>query len=228
MKKYSLMVVGLVLAAFLAVSCGSTPEPVEQQPEEPAKTDSMSAPVVPVVPEPKDEFQKAQELKQAIEKFGLSFALPDEYNKANDEFAAGSSAMGKDNAQAKALLVSAADRYQAVIDAAVAQGTEVRKRELQAAKAEADGVRAARAASEEYAQGEARSADAFRLLGEKKYEEAYYASEDAIAAYGKSVTTARERRAIADEQLRRAASAQSSAESRLEEVSKEIERGGAR
>ena len=227
MKRYCLVVVGLVLAAFLVVSCASTPEVVEPEPDT-TKTDGMAVPVAPVVPEPKNELQKADELRQAIEKYGLSFALPDEYKKANEEFESGKAAIGKDNAGAKTLLDGAARRYQAVVDAAIEEGTKIRKRELQAAKAEADGVRAARAAAEEYAQGETRSADALRLLDQKKYEEAYYASGEAIVAYGKSVNTARQRRAAADDQLQRAATAQSNAQNRIEEVSKEIEGGGAR
>ena len=227
MKRYSLVVLGLILAAFLAVSCSSTPEAVEPEPEDTAKTDNMGMAAAPGVPEPKDELQKAEELRQAIEKYGLSFALPDEYKKANDEFAAGKAAMGTDNAGAKTLLDSSVGRYQAVVDAAIEEGTKIRKRELQAAKNEADSVRAARAAADEYAQGEALSADALRLLGEKKYEEAYYASGDAITAYGKSVTTAKDRRAIADKELRKAATAQTNAENRIEEVSKEIEGGTA-
>ena len=129
MKRYSLLFSGLLLAVLLAVSCSSTPEA-----EGPAATDGMVA----AVPAPNDELQKAEGLKQAIDQYGLSGYLPDEYKKADEELLAGKNAMGNDNMRAKAQLDSAAGRYQKVIDTAVEEITKNRKKELQAAKDKAD------------------------------------------------------------------------------------------
>ena len=226
MKRYSLMIGGLILAAFLAVSCSSTPEAAEPETKDSAAIDGMTAPP-PGAPRPDAELAKADDLKHAIDEYGLSFALPDEYQKANEEFSAGQAAMGTDNAQAKALLDSAAGRYQAVVDAAVEEGAKNRKREIQTAKDRADSVRAARAAADEYAQGEARTAEALRLLDGKQYKEAYDVSGLALAAYMQSYDTARAKRDTADDGIKRASDAQTTAERRIDEVSKEIEGGGA-
>jgi hypothetical protein len=225
MKKYGLF--ALMLIALLAVSCSSTPEEVkaaepepEQKQEEPA--DSMAAPVAPALAAPEEELKKAENLKKTIDDYGLSFALPDEYRKANDEFEAGKAAMGGDNAGAKSLLDSAGARYQAVFDAAIDQGSKKRLDEIAAAKSQADTMKAARAAAEQYKLGEDKTAESRRLLGEKQYLEAWTASGAALDAYKQSYETAKAKRDNADGQLQKTAAAQENANTRLEEVDKEI------
>jgi hypothetical protein len=222
MKKYGFFI--LALAAFFAVSCSSTPEET-QAPEPEQPVDSMAAPVVPsapAVPAPEGEFRKAEDLKKAIDGYGLSFALPDEYQKANGEFEAGKAAMGSDNAGAKSLLDSAGARYQAVFDAAIDQGSKKRLGEISAAKSQADTIKAARAAADDYKLGEDKTAEGRQLLGQKQYLEAWAASEAALGAYKRSYATAKVKRDNADGALKKADAAQETANTRLEEVDKEI------
>jgi hypothetical protein len=217
MKRYGLF--ALMLAAFFAVSCSSTPEEAPE-PEQPM--DSMAAPVVPAVPAPDGELQKAEDLKKSIDDYGLSFALPDEYQKANGELEAGKAAMGGDNAGAKSLLDSAGSRYQAVFDAAIDQGSKRRMGEIAAAKSQADTIKAARAAADQYKLGEEKTSEGQRLLEQKQYLEAWAASEVALDAYKKSYETAKAKRDNADGELKKADAAQETANTRLEEVDKEI------
>ncbi|MDR1179407.1 MAG: hypothetical protein LBK44_02785 [Spirochaetales bacterium] len=227
MKRYRLCV--LILVALFAVSCSSTPEtpeteaPVEAvEPAEPdQQTDSVAALVAPVSA-PEEELLRAENLRKAIDEYGLSFALPDEYQEANGEFDAGKAAMGVDNGAAKNLLDSAGSRYQVVFDAAIDQGSKKRLDEIAAAKSQADTVKAARAASDQYKLGEDKTAESRQLLEQKQYLEAWESSGVALSAYNQSFETARAKRDNAAGELNKTASAQENTNARLEEVDKEI------
>ncbi|MDR3200934.1 MAG: hypothetical protein LBT68_05695 [Spirochaetales bacterium] len=218
MKRYSLFIVGLIMIALLAVSCSSTPEAAAPEPEQPEQTDSVAA----IVPAPDGELQKAEELKKSIDDFGLASALPDEYQKGNEELEAGRAALGGDNRRAKSLLDSSAVRYQAVIDAAVEQKLKSRQNEITAAKAQADSVKAARAAAEQYALGSDKVSQSKNLYDAKEYLEAWTISGEAVNAYNESYRIARAKRDNADGELKKTSGAQKTADIRIEEVSKEI------
>ncbi|MDR1932181.1 MAG: hypothetical protein LBQ57_05060 [Spirochaetales bacterium] len=226
MKRYSLFALGLMLIALAMVSCASAPEPVESEPTPapaPAQPDSVAAP--PSVPRPDEELKKAEDLKKTIDEYGLSFARPDEYGQANDELAGGKAAIDSDNAGAKALLDSAFTRYQGVFDAAIDAGSKNRLSEIAAAKAQADTMKAARAAADEYNLGENKTEESRRLLDEKQYLEAWTASGEALDAYTRSYETARQKRGNADGEIKKTSAVQQTADSRIDEVSKEIEGG---
>jgi hypothetical protein len=217
MKRCGLVITGLILILLLSVSCSSTPD----QTESPEQTDGMAGTGLFVAP-PEEELKNAENLKKAIDEYGLSAALPDEYQKGNDELSAGKAAMGSDNAGAKTLLDSAASRYQAVFDAGVEERFRTRQKEIDTAKAQADTLRASRAAAAEYAQGEARTGEFHSLFGEKKYAEALAASGEAIAAYNKSFETAKAKRDAAGSELKKTEAVQKNTDIRIEEVTKEI------
>ncbi|MBP7495028.1 MAG: hypothetical protein KA771_05995 [Spirochaetales bacterium] len=208
------------IVALMAGACASTPPPKEEAPPP-----APPAPTVVTVPAPEEELKNAESLKETIDKYNLSFALPDEYQRANEELAAGKEAMGKDNARAKDLLVSAGKRYNAVLDAGLEKTAETRSTEMNTARKKAEAAKAPRAAVSEYTLAENKRAEAMRLYGEKKYLEAYQASEEAVAAYNRSIEIAEQKRLAAEKKLSDAAQEQEVTTSRLEEVSKEISGG---
>jgi hypothetical protein len=171
---------------------------------------------------PDEELKNVEALKKTIDEYGLSGALPDEYQRGNDELSAGRAAMGSDNAGAKTLLDSAASRYQAVFDAGVEESFRNRQKEVDTAKAQADTLKASRAAAVEYAQGEAKAGEFRSFFDEKKYAEALAASGEAVAAYNKSFEAARAKRDAAGSELRKTDAAQKNTDARIEEVDKEI------
>ena len=229
MKRFSLLFPGLLLALLLAVSCASTPEQAPAAPEAPedtaeSATDSMTDGMrIPLVPAPDEELRNAEELKQTIDEYDLSFALPDEYEKGNEELLAGKDAMGRDNAGAKVHLDSAALSFQKVIDTALDEGTRARKNEMQAAKSHADSVRASRAAAAEYTQAESLAQESLLLLDEEKYPEAYELSGAAITAYMRSHDVALGRRNAASTELQRTDSAQQTTDAHVDELIREYE-----
>jgi hypothetical protein len=177
---------------------------------------------VVAVPAPEAELKNAESLKETIDRYNLSFAKPDEYAKANEELAAGKEAMGKDNAKAKDLLVSAGKRYTVVLEAGLEKTAETRAVEMQTAQKKADEVKAFRAAAPEYSLAERKKAEAIRLYGKKKYLEAYQASEEAIAGYNKSYEVAREKRTAAEQKLEATSKAEAVTTEELQKVTKEI------
>jgi hypothetical protein len=197
-------------------ACASPPPPKEVAPPPPP------APAVVAVPAPEAELKNAESLKETIDRYNLSFAKPDEYAKANEELAAGKEAMGKDNAKAKDLLVSAGKRYTVVLEAGLEKTAETRAVEMQTAQKKADEVKAFRAAATEYSLAERKKAEAIRLYGEKKYLEAYQASEEAIAGYNKSYEVAREKRTAAEQKLEATSKAEAVTTEELQKVTKEI------
>ena len=197
-------------------ACASPPPPKEVAPPPPP------APAVVAVPAPEAELKNAESLKETIDRYNLSFAKPDEYSKANEELAAGKEAMGKDNAKAKDLLVSAGKRYNIVLEAGLEKTAETRSVEMQTAQKKADEVKAFRAAATEYSLAESKKAEAIRLYGEKKYLEAYRASEEAVAAYNKSYEVAREKRTVAEQKLETASKEEAVTKEELQKVTKEI------
>jgi len=209
----------LCLAAFLfAISCASAPAPAEKPPVE-----KSAAPAVVEVPKPEAELKKAESLKEAIDKYGLASAKPDEFQKGNDSLKAAKDVYGKDNKKAKELLDGAIANYDAVIETALSQKTNDRSLERDIAKKKADQEKAARAASEKYGIGEAKWKEAETLFAGKKYLEAWEASGASIDAYNESYELAKAKRTKADDSLKKTASAQNSAEQVIKEVSKEIE-----
>ncbi|MCX7787668.1 MAG: hypothetical protein N2442_08210 [Spirochaetes bacterium] len=208
-----------VVLMVLAGACASPPPPKEVAPPPPP------APAVVTVPAPDAELKNAESLKETIDRYNLSFAKPDEYAKANEELAAGKEAMGKDNAKAKDLLVSAAKRYNIVLEAGLEKTAEIRAVEMQTAQKRADEVKAFRAAATEYSLAESKRAEAIRLYGEKKYLEAYQASEEAIAAYNKSFEVARQKRTAAEQKLETISKEEATTTEELQKVTKEISGG---
>jgi len=83
-------------------------------------------------------------------------------------------------------------------------------------------VKAFRAAAPEYSLAERKKAEAIRLYGEKKYLEAYQASEEAIAGYNKSYEVAREKRTAAEQKLEATSKAEAVTTEELQKVTKEI------
>jgi len=83
-------------------------------------------------------------------------------------------------------------------------------------------VKAFRAAATEYSLAESKKAEAIRLYGEKKYLEAYRASEEAVAAYNKSYEVAREKRTVAEQKLETASKEEAVTTEELQKVTKEI------
>lgn len=200
-------------------ACASPPPPKEVAPPPPP------APAVVTVPAPEAELKNAESLKETIDKYNLSFAKPEEYAKANEELAAGKDAMGKDNAKAKDLLISAGKRYTVVLEAGLEKTAETRSVEMQTAQKKADDVKAYRAAATEYSLAESKKAEAIRLYNEKKYLEAYQASEEAVAAYNKSYEVARQKRTVAEQKLETASKEEATTTEELQKVTKEISGG---
>ncbi|GAB4368465.1 MAG: hypothetical protein Kow009_05250 [Spirochaetales bacterium] len=205
------------LVVLLVGACASAPPPKEEAPPPPPP-----APAVVTVPAPDAELKKAESLKETIDQYNLSFALPDEYAKANEELSAGKEAMGKDNAKAKDLLVSAAKRYEQVLEAGLQKTAETRALEMETAQKKADELKARRAAASEYALAEKKKAEAIRLYEEKKYLEAYQASEEAVAAFNRSYEIAKQKRMTAEKKLETTSKEEAATVETLQAVTKEI------
>ncbi len=208
-----------VILLMLIGACASPPPPKEVAPPPPP------SPAVVTVPAPEAELKNAESLKETIDRYNLSFAKPEEYAKANEELSAGKDAMGKDNAKAKDLLVSAGKRYTIVLEAGLEKTAEARAVEMQTAQKKADEVKAFRAAPDEYALAEKKKAEAIRLYGEKKYLEAYQASEEAVAAYNKSYEVAKQKRNEAEQKLENTSKVEAATTEELQKVTKEISGG---
>lgn len=219
MKRYSMYALGIVLAALFVASCASAPPAPEPEP------DKVAAPVAPAVPAPDAELKNAESLKGTIDKYDLSFAKPEEYRKANGELEEGRGLIGKDNGVAKKLLDSAAARYQVVMDAGISEGAKARITEMETTKKQALGMKADKAAAADYSLGVRKQAETDKLYADKKYLEAWEASEEAIGAYNRSFETAKSKRAAAETAIRSAETDKSSTSDKLTEVNKEI--GGA-
>jgi hypothetical protein len=167
--------------------------------------------------------KQAESLKETIDTYNLSFAKPDEYRKANEGLAAAKEQYGKDNAKSKQLLNGAIANYNLVIESGLAEGAAARRTEMETSKKKADELIAARSASEQYRLGQSKQAEAEKLMAEKKYQEAWTASGAAIAAYNQSYDIAKEKRARADASLRAADQDQAATNTRLQEVTKELQ-----
>ena len=221
MRRYSMFALGIILVALFAVSCKSAPPA-----EEPAPVpDRTAAPAVPAVPAPDAELKQAESLKETIEKYGLSFAKPEEFQKANEELAAGRDLMGKDKARAKTTLDSSIVRYNDVMNAGISQGAQARMTEMSTARRQAADLRADINATSGFRYAEQKLAETNKLYGEKKYLEAWDASGEAITAFNESYEISRGKRSDAQRAMDTSGVDQAATSDKLEEVTKEI--GGA-
>jgi hypothetical protein len=218
MKKTYVTFLALLSLTLFAASCASTPPAPAAAPA----PDKAPAPAMAAVPAPDAELKKAESLKETIEKYQLSFAKPDEFQKANDELAGGKELMGKDNAKAKGLLESASSRYEVVLEAGIAEGAKARQVEMSTAQQKAKEVKADIAAADKYRTGTMKMDQSSKLFAEKKYMEAWDASGESVAAFNESSEIAKAKRVQAEKSLTTTADAQVSTDAKLEEVTKEI------
>jgi len=215
-----LALVALAAGAALLVSCKTTPEPepvVEPEPE----------PVAPAaVPKPEKEYQTAKEMRATVTQFGLDEYEAEAFKKAEASFKEGEAAYDKDNAKSKAAFVQAIAGYQEVLDGGFPALTAERKKSADAAKADADSVKAGVAVKADYNAAQRLYDQAAAAVKAKDYPKALDLYEQSRARFAAAAQTTRDLKAKAEASIKEVKDELDTAEQQAAEAEKIREEGG--
>ena len=187
-----ILAIGIVLAL---ASCATAPE-AEEKVEEPAP------PARSTVGLPEQEYAQAKELKSKIDRYGLGSYAAEEYAQAEAKMAEAEKAYQKDNAAAKKALDEAIRGYNAVVDKGFPLLADDRRKQAESAMAQADSIKAARAAPDLYARAKARydEAEAARKAGD--FEKAVAAFDEARRLFEEAYVQAKAKKDRAEQSMR--------------------------
>jgi hypothetical protein len=226
MKKF--MCTALLIAVLLfALSCAGGPAttPEEKAPE--TKTTETTKEITDTkVPAPEGELAEAKELRDRIVRFGLDKTSPEEFAKAEGLYKTGEAAYGKDNTAAKAALDESIASYKEVIRSGFSEVIGKWKADIEAAKREAEEVKAPVAVPEDY--GAAESAYQAALQAEKdgEYEKALEEFDRAKSLFVTARNRAIEKRQMAEKALAEAKAGLSRTEEKAKEYEEARKKGG--
>jgi hypothetical protein len=216
--------VALAAAAAVLVSCKTAPEPVvEPEPEpEPEPAPVAAAPV----PKPEKEYQTAKEMRATVIQFGLDEYEAQAFQKAEASFKEGEAAYEKDNDKSRTAFQQAIAGYQQVLDGGFPALTSERKRSADAAKAEADRVKAAVAVKSDYNAAQNLYNQAAAAEKAKNYPKALDLYEQSRARFAAAAQTTRDLRAKAEASIKEVKEELATAEQQAAEAEKIREEGG--
>jgi len=218
-RPWLVVLLALVAAAALLVSCKTAPEP---EPVEP-----VAEPVAaPEVPKPEQEYQTAKELRATVTEFGLDSYEADAFKKAEASFKDGEAAYGKDNAKSKTAFQQAIAGYQKVLDGGFPALTAERKKAAEAAKAEADGVKAGVAVKADYNAAQTLYNQAGTAEKAKDYPKALDLYEQSRAKFAAAAQSARQLKAQAESSIKEVKEELATAEQQAADAEKVREEGG--
>lgn len=218
MTKIPLRAFALLLGALFVVSCATTPKPAPATTApapQPAPTKQVAA--------PNSELQKAKSMKQEIDQYQLGSLVPDAYRQGSAALTSGEQAIGSDNATAKKRLDEAIVDFQKVLDTGMPMALKTEEQAAAMAKSDADAVKAADAAPDQYKQAEAYEQQAKAKQQAGSPTDAYALWKEATAAYDKAAAVAKQKRTDAQTALQQADQAVSQAKSQVEEIQKNLE-----
>jgi hypothetical protein len=176
MKKVLVM---LAVAVLLVIaSCASAPKP-EAPVEQPAPVEKPAPPAKSTVALPEKEYAQAKELKGKVDRYGLGTYAPEEYKQAEQQMAEAEKSYQKDNAAAKKALDQAIQGYNSVLAKGFPLLVEDKRKLADAARVQADSLKAQRAFAEPYAKAKARYDQAVAARGSGDFETAAAAFSDA-------------------------------------------------
>jgi len=197
MKKILVVLsVAVVLALAACATAPETEEPVEQPVEQPAPPPKKTAGL------PEQEYAQAKELKSKVDLYGLGSYAPEEYAQAEARLAEAEKAYQKDNAAAKKALDEAIRGYNAVIDKGFPRLAEDKSKQADAAMAQADSIKAARAVPDAYARAKARYDEAAAARRGGNYEKAVAAYEEAERLFLDAYAQAKAKKDRAEQSMR--------------------------
>lgn len=212
----------LLAAALLLASCATKPAPEEPAPPEP-KVEPQ--PTVSAVALPEKEYAEAKALKSRADRNGLGEFVPEEYRQAEASLQEAEGTYNKDNAKAKASLDKAAAAYNTVITKGFPLKTDKSRKDAEALKANADGLKAAVAMKSEYAAALARYNEAVAAQKAGDYERAIDLFGQAQAMFDQVVVKTREKKATAEAALQAAQNSQADSEQKAKEADAQIKSG---
>ncbi len=217
-RPWLLILVALAAAGALLVSCKTAPPP----PVEPEPTTEPAAPT----PKPEAEYAQAKELRATVTQFGLDKYEPDAFQKAEANFKDGEAAYGKDNDKAKGEFQDAIANYQQVIDGGFPAAIAERKKSADAAKADADAVKAGVAVKKDYGAAQNLYDQAASAEKAKDYPKALDQYEKSRAAFAAAAQKSRDLMAKAKTSIEEVKDELSTAEQQAAEAEKIREEGG--
>ena len=212
--------VALAGGAALLVSCKTAPEPVVEPEPEPEPV----AP--PAAPKPEAEYQTAKELRATVTQFGLEEYDAEAFQKAEASFKDGEAAYDQDNAKSKEAFQQAIAGYQQVIDAGFPALTSERKKSADAAKADADSVKAGVAVKADYNAAQKLYDQAAAAAKAKDYPKALDLYEQSRARFAAAAQTTRDLKAKAEASIKEVKDELDTAEQQAAEAEKIREEGG--
>jgi hypothetical protein len=204
----------LAAAAVVMVSCKTAPPPEPVEPE----------PVA--VPKPEKEYQTAKELRATVTEFGLDSYEANAFKKAEASFKEGEAAYDKDNAKSKAAFQDAIAGYQKVLDSGFPALTAERRKTADAAKAEADAIKAGVAVKADYNAAMNLYKQAVAAADAKDYRKSLDLYDQSTAKFAASAATARQLKAKAQTSMDEVKEELATAEDQAEEAEKIREEGG--
>lgn len=217
-----LALVALAAGTGILVSCKTAPPPeptVEPEPE--------PQPVAPApAPKPEAEYQTAKEMRATVTQFGLDEYEPEAFQKAEASFKEGEAAYDKDNAKSKAAFQDAIAGYQQVLDGGFPALISERKKSADAAKADADSVKAGVAVKSDYGAAQRLYDQAAAAAKAKDYAKALDLYEQSRARFAAAAQTTRQLRAKAEASIKEVKDELATAEEQAAEAEKIREEGG--
>jgi hypothetical protein len=216
-KRRRLWLLGLLVlaaAAVLMVSCKTAPPPEPTEPE----------PVA--VPKPEKEYQTAKELRATVTEFGLDSYDAAAFKKAEASFKDGEAAYDKDNAKSKAAFQDAIAGYQKVLDSGFPALTAERRKTADAAKAEADAIKAGVAVKADYNAAMDLYKQAVAAAEAKDYRKSLDLYDRSTAKFTAAAATARQLKAKAQASIDQVKKDLATAEDKAADAEKVREEGG--
>jgi hypothetical protein len=216
-KRRRLWLLGLLVlaaAAVLMVSCKTAPPPEPTEPE----------PVA--VPKPEKEYQTAKELRATVTEFGLDSYEAAAFKKAEASFKDGEAAYDKDNAKSKAAFQDAIAGYQKVLDSGFPALTAERRKTADAAKAEADAIKAGVAVKADYNAAMDLYKQAVAAAEAKDYRKCLDLYDRSTAKFTAAAATARQLKAKAQASIDQVKKDLATAEDKAADAEKVREEGG--
>lgn len=216
-----ILVLLLAAALVLLASCATKPAP---QPE-PQPAPQPAPEPKPAVALPEKEYAEAQALKARVDRDGLAEYAPEEYKQAEAKLKEAEGFYKKDNAKAKAALDQSIAGYKAVIAKAFSQKTDKARQEAEAAKADADALKAAVAMKDAYAAALAKHNEALAAQKAGEYEKAIALFGEAKAMFEDVYRKTQEKKAAAEAALQAAQDSQAQSEQKAEEADTQLKSG---
>jgi hypothetical protein len=217
-----LALLALSAGAGILVSCKTTPPPepvVEPEPTpEPAP--------VAAVPKPDAEYQTAKQMRATVSQYGLDKYDAASFQKAEASFKDGEAAYDKDNAKSKAAFQQAIAGYQKVMDAGFPVLVADKKKAAEAAKADADSVKAGVAVKSDYNAAQNLYNQAASAEKAKDYPKCLDLYEQSRARFAAAAQTTRQLMAKAQASIEEVKKDLATAEQQAAEAEKIREEGG--